>query len=506
MKLQDLLDYGGDIAIQCHDNPDADALASGWGIFSYLESKGRKPLLFYGGRNGITKPNLVKMVGVFGIPVRHCPGMERFDGLLLDVDCQYGAGNVQRIEAPLASVVDHHVQEKALPELCVFQPGVGSCSVLVWRMLADAGFPLSRELQTALLYGLYTDTNAYSESRHPLDRDMRDALTDIDMDVFNSLRLSNMSEDGIRLVGRALETLAIDRASSCATLNVEGCDPNVLGYISDLVLEVDGVDSVAVSSWQGDGGCKFSVRSAVREVPAPQLAQFIARGLGSAGGHEAKAGGWISGEKFRALGTGAGIQDFMARRMRLFRETHAVVDCSRPETLPDLEGFQAYRKLKVVRGAVFGEKLCAVPSKLRVRTLEGDMEIGSAGAVIVFGVAGEVYAMGRERFEKTYQLLEGPYSRPEAPIKGYQSNVLDMDAGRLFSLEELVSLAHACVSRDESVIRARQLGESEHVLVFTRWDPRRPFAGGPGDWLACYGEGDFAVIGRDIFERSYQDA
>jgi hypothetical protein len=132
------------------------------------------------------------------------------------------------------------------------------------------------------------------------------------------------------------------------------------------------------------------------------------------------------------------------------------------------------------------------------------MEIGSAGAVIVFGVAGEVYAMGRERFEKTYQLLEGPYSRPDAPIKGYQPNVLDMDAGRLFSLEELVSLAHACVSRDESVIRARQLGESEHVLVFTRWDPRRPFVGGPGDWLACYGEGDFAVIGRDIFERSYQ--
>ena len=75
MTLQDLLDYDGNIAIQCHDNPDADALASGWGIFSYLESKGRKPLLFYGGRNGISKPNLVKMVGAFGIPVRHCPGM-----------------------------------------------------------------------------------------------------------------------------------------------------------------------------------------------------------------------------------------------------------------------------------------------------------------------------------------------------------------------------------------------------------------------------------------------
>ena len=117
---------------------------------------------------------------------------------------------------------------------------------------------------------------------------MRDALTDIDEDVFASLRFSNMSEEGVRLVGRALETLAIDRASGCATRDVEGCEPNVLGYISDLVLEVDGV---AVSSWQGDGRCKFSVRSAVRELPASQLAQFIAEGMGSAGGHESKAGG-----------------------------------------------------------------------------------------------------------------------------------------------------------------------------------------------------------------------
>ena len=40
-----------------------------------------------------------------------------------------------------------------------------------------------------------------------------------------------------------------------------------------------------------------------------------------------------------------------------------------------------------------------------------------------------------------------------------------MGAGRLFSLEELSGLAHACISRDESLIRARRLGEGEHVAV-----------------------------------------
>ena len=44
MKLRDLLKYK-DIVIQCHDNPDADALASGYAVFKYLESRGKKPRL-----------------------------------------------------------------------------------------------------------------------------------------------------------------------------------------------------------------------------------------------------------------------------------------------------------------------------------------------------------------------------------------------------------------------------------------------------------------------------
>ena len=35
MRLSDFLEYN-DIAIQCHDNPDADALASGYGVYVYL--------------------------------------------------------------------------------------------------------------------------------------------------------------------------------------------------------------------------------------------------------------------------------------------------------------------------------------------------------------------------------------------------------------------------------------------------------------------------------------
>ena len=45
LKLADLLNYD-EIIIQCHDNPDADAIASGFGICAYLESRGSRYALF----------------------------------------------------------------------------------------------------------------------------------------------------------------------------------------------------------------------------------------------------------------------------------------------------------------------------------------------------------------------------------------------------------------------------------------------------------------------------
>lgn len=42
MTLEDLLNYES-IVIQCHDDPDADAIASGYALLKYLESKGKSP-------------------------------------------------------------------------------------------------------------------------------------------------------------------------------------------------------------------------------------------------------------------------------------------------------------------------------------------------------------------------------------------------------------------------------------------------------------------------------
>ena len=45
MRLSDILKYN-DIVIQCHDNPDADALASGFALYTFLTAYGKNLSLY----------------------------------------------------------------------------------------------------------------------------------------------------------------------------------------------------------------------------------------------------------------------------------------------------------------------------------------------------------------------------------------------------------------------------------------------------------------------------
>ena len=43
MRLKELLKYD-DIVIQCHDNPDADTIASGYAVYCFLKAYGKEAM------------------------------------------------------------------------------------------------------------------------------------------------------------------------------------------------------------------------------------------------------------------------------------------------------------------------------------------------------------------------------------------------------------------------------------------------------------------------------
>ena len=111
LKLGTLLNDSS-IVIQCHDTPDADAIASGFALYDYFSSLGKSVRLIYSGKNTIDKPNLLLMISALNIPIEQAEHAH-VDGLLITVDCQFGAGNVSRLreDAENVVIIDHHRQE-----------------------------------------------------------------------------------------------------------------------------------------------------------------------------------------------------------------------------------------------------------------------------------------------------------------------------------------------------------------------------------------------------------
>ena len=294
VRLRDLLEFN-QIVVQCHDNPDADAIASGYAVYTYLKSKGKDVRLIYSGRNIIRKSNLVIMVKELEIPIEHVRNTEKESPaeLLVTVDCQYGEGNVTLYPAQTVAVIDHHRVNHKMPALSEIQSNLGACATLLWNMLKEEGIDVNADerLATALYYGLFTDTGGMEVIYHEKDMELRDTAV-YDDGLITKLRNANISIEELETAGAALLRCDYNEQYRFAVVKSGPCDPNVLGLISDMVLEVDAVDVCVVFSLLSNG-VKLSIRSCIEEIKANELAAKLCMGMGSGGGHHVKAGGFL---------------------------------------------------------------------------------------------------------------------------------------------------------------------------------------------------------------------
>ncbi|MBQ7008243.1 MAG: DHH family phosphoesterase [Ruminococcus sp.] len=111
---------------------------------------------------------MLLMIEKLEIPIGYAEQLEYEPELLITVDCIYGESNVQKFSAKNIAVIDHHICSGAitLPELCEIRSSYGSCSSVIAKLFEDEGISVNSEanLATALYYGLFMDTNAFSES------------------------------------------------------------------------------------------------------------------------------------------------------------------------------------------------------------------------------------------------------------------------------------------------------------------------------------------------------
>lgn len=497
MHLSDLLTYDN-ITIQCHDNPDADALASGFALYSYFTRNKIKTSFIYGGRSVVQKSNLLLMIAELKIPAEYvAEAGKKFDGLLITVDCCYGEGNVTHFEADDIVVIDHHMVE-APCERAMINPLLGSCSTLVWQMLEEEGFDVNsdRKLATALYYGLMTDTGNFVELRHPVDRDMHDALL-FEKSLITLFCNSNISIQDMVVAGNALVNYRFIEEYKSSIIRAEACDPNILGLISDLTLQVDKFD-VCVVFCELQDGYKLSVRSCIKHTRANEFAFFLTEGIGSGGGHIDKAGGFISKKKLAELNPDITIEEYLENRLRYYYRLCVIYNVK--DYTPDTTGMKPYVKQRFKLGYVDPTEFLNVGTQVLVRTLEGDLEMVIDGTYdIMIGLKGEIYPIKKDKFKVSYELSDEPYKI----VTEYIPTLHCQSDGVVYKLS---NYAHSCWSTGGSRILAREL--TDIAKIFTLWDPDNYYKGNPGDFFACREDdpGDIYIIERNAFFKSYAPA
>jgi len=494
MKLSSLLSYKS-ICIQCHDNPDADALASAYGLYVYFKEHDVDVYIVYGGRNQITKPNLLLMIKELGISVSFFP--ETFlirNGLLLTVDCQPGQGNVSPIRCDKVACIDHH-QRYTNIEMSDIRPYLGSCATLIWKLLDEEHFDFSAhpELSTALYYGLMTDTGNFIESLHPMDRDMKDSLH-FDKNLITRFINSNISIKELEIAGIALIRHIYNDDHRFAVVHSEACDPNILGLISDLVLQVDKIDTCCVYN-HVDTGFKISVRSCIKEVRANELAEYITQKIGSGGGHTDKAGGFIFENLYESLYPTINTETYFGLRMTEYFDSIDIFYAK--EMNDDISDMPLYEKKNVTVGFVDPTDFLPIGANIVIRTLKSDTETKvDNDFYILLGVNGEVYPLKKHLFDSIYEKHGEPYSYETNYAPTIRTNLDD----KVFNLEDY---AKTCTPRHNTFVYAKELDHA--VKVFPLWNEDEYILGNPGDYLVRQHNNpkDVYIIPRDTFNMTY---
>lgn len=469
MRLRDLELYD-EIVIQCHDSPDADALASGFGVYCYLKERRKQVSLIYGGKEIIRKANLLYMIRELSIPIIHAETWPKVP-LLVTVDCQYGEGNVQQFEADVIGIIDHHIDMGFPAAYREIRSKYGSCSALVWQLLRRERYPVNENenLATALYYGLYMDTNCFAEISHPMDKDLRDCVV-VREDLIYQLKNSNLSMEEMEIVAEALRSYEYNGTYRFAIVQTKPCDPNILGLISDLMRQVDVID-ICLVYCRLPYGIKLSLRSCIPEVQANELVIYLTAEFGSGGGHRQKAGGFIPEWNLKRLS--GDISKFLQTRFIQYYDGFEVIV---PETLDiSTAGMHCYQKKQLEYGYVRAAELLPEGMEVMVRTLKRDFDfVVAKDSCLLIEPGGEVNYLLQQQFEKDYQPL-GIHFELTAE---YLPSIYMKRHGVVL---DLLPYAKSCILRKKKFIYAKCLENT--VKIDTARHQAASVLGQPGDYL-----------------------
>lgn len=305
--------------IQTHNYPDPDAVASAYGLQSFLQCHGVNAQICYDGT--VEKLSTKKMFQVFEIDVLTADNIKDMteEDYIVAVDSQKYNANLTDLIGDEVACIDHH------PTFfeCKYQyrdiRNTGACSTLIAQYFYETDTPMNPSVAAALAYGIKIDT-----------ADFIRGVTELDLDMFSYVykradvhKIRTMYHDVLELsdlkaYGAAIDNIYINDSVGFAWIPLD-CPDALIAIISDFILSLNVVDVSIVYAVRKDG-IKFSVRSERKDLDVGKMVAAVLKNYGSGGGHHGMAGGFIPKENIdRVDGIHARIEEAFMNQIQLMK-------------------------------------------------------------------------------------------------------------------------------------------------------------------------------------------
>lgn len=287
-----LADYD-QIVIVTHDNPDPDAIASGWALKRLFSRRLKREARLVGG-GAVVRAENQHMMNLLNPPLELVQSLKPRDTTaVVFVDCRPHVAEhlLQNDRFDIVAVIDHHLGGKRpdLPFVDI-RPRTAAAASMTAGYLREQNIKPSERLATAMLYAIRTETCGNEFHHTQQDRKEIQWLTSYaNPEWLAEIQSAPLTRSYYSDMVLALQsTFQYGDAAFCLLPQAEGQE--VVGEVADLLIRCDGINRIFCGAVVGrDLVC--SVRTKSDDDNAAKLVQKTLDGLGFGGGHGHRAGG-----------------------------------------------------------------------------------------------------------------------------------------------------------------------------------------------------------------------
>jgi nanoRNase/pAp phosphatase (c-di-AMP/oligoRNAs hydrolase) len=289
------LEQASRVTFVSHVHPDPDSLGSMLGLAYMVEYCLAKPTRIT--RDGLISRaenrSMVDLLHFDLVPVEEASWDDGEAVVMVDSQPNTGRHNF-RDRVPLYAVIDHHDTPGDLDGVPFIdiRRRLGSTCSLVTRYLMEQEIPIPKRVATALLYGIETEVSGYPREAAPLDDSALQFLYPLaDKDLLAQIRNARLPQSYYECILQALQSSFIYDHLMLCWVN-EMSHPEHAAEVCDFMMRFEQVEWVLVGGVCGDRMI-LSMRTVAPEARAGELLRQVVGGMGRAGGHERRGGGFI---------------------------------------------------------------------------------------------------------------------------------------------------------------------------------------------------------------------